>query len=1094
MLTAINEPLASEKIHLPLITACPPALPCPLFDGRWMPATPSHDKSVRMFSVYLIRFATWTCIHCVLGSALTAAAHPEEQLQFNRDIRPILSDNCFACHGPDANTREAGLRLDTAEGLRGDEGSDGGVVLPGNAEGSELFQRVSTHDATLKMPPEEFGKELSSEQIALIRRWIEQGATWQGHWSFQPISRPDQPLPADDSSPPTEAEGNLVNPIDQFVLHLLRERGKTFSPEADRRTLVRRLYFDLLGLPAPADVVESFTNNADPLAYEQLVDELLASPHYGERMAMWWLDLVRYADSVGYHGDQAVSVSPFRDYVISAFNKNKPFNQFTIEQLAGDLLPDPTLEQQIAAGYNRLGMMSAEGGVQPKEYLAKYVAERVRNLGGAWLGVTLGCCECHDHKYDPFSTVDFYRFEAFFADIQERGLYGGNDWGPNVPVPNDEQRQRLSELDQRLAQARQVLDQSSPNLIEAQQRWEARQSQWQLLTPSRFESTAGATLTLLEDGSLLAGGQSPDKDITHVWFDTFPDGVTALRLEVLPDPSLPNQGPGRAGNGNFVLSEFEAGLETEASALPWAFTHASATYEQTGSADSHPDKKWTAASAIDGDSRGETWGWAIMEQVGKPQSAVFEIASGGGTSPGDGTSRQLRVVLKQQLDNPQHTLGRFRLWATVAAQPMRADELPPPAIEQLLAIAPQVRTAEQVEQLAAHFRSITPLLDNEKRLVEQLEQQRKELEQAVPTMLITKTVDPRLIRVLPRGNWMDDSGQVVEPGIPELLGGKPVVEGQRLTRLDLAKWVVSPENPLTARVTVNRLWKLYFGVGLSSNLDDLGAQGEWPSHPELLDWLADEFRSSGWNIKQLVKLLVMSRAYRQSSWTSPELAEADPYNRLVARQGRWRLDAEVVRDTLLASSGLLVTEVGGESVKPYQPAGYWAYLNFPQREWENGSGSQLVRRGVYTHWQRQYLYPPLLAFDAPSREECTADRPRSNTPLQALVLLNDPSYVEAARGLALQILRSGEKDDTRRLEWALRKTLARSPRAGELDILLALVADQREVYAMDSAAAEQLLGVGEMRLHDPSDDPVELAAWTQVARTLLNLHETITRN
>ncbi len=1048
------------------------------------------------FFTCLAKAATFfVCMTCAAADVAAADRLPD-RIQFNRDIRPILSDHCFACHGPDQNSREADLRFDTEAGLFGAEG-EAGPVKRGELTESSLFHRITASDEAERMPPSEFGKDLNSEQIELLKRWIEQGAAWEGHWSFQPIQRPEVPTPP-------AALPQMASPIDTFVASTLEQQQLSFAATADRRTLARRLYFDLLGLPPAPEVVERFEQATDPMAYEQLVDELLASPHFGERMAMWWLDLVRYADSVGYHGDQPVSVSPFRDYVIDSFNDNKPFNQFTIEQLAGDLLPDATLEQKIAAGYNRLGMMSAEGGVQPKEYLAKYIAERVRNLGGTWLGVTLGCCECHDHKYDPFSAADFYRFEAFFADIEERGLYGGDDWGPQVKVPSPDEQRKLVLLDAKLAELRQTLERPSPELATAQAAWEQARSNWQTLRPSAFESSGGATLTLLPDGSLLASGSSPATDITTLTFAEWPSDITAVRIEALPDASLPNQGPGRAGNGNFVLSEIEVRQLEAGQTKPRSLQNATATYEQTGAAEGHPDKKWTAASAIDGDTRGATWGWAIMEQAGRVNSAVFEFqpvsessaesAEAAGVD-NESTPSQLQIVLKQQLDNPQHTLGRFRILVTSAPLPIRAEHLLPADVETNLRTPLAERTAEQQEALAKYYRSLAPELNPIRETLKQIEAERQELDKQIPTMLVTKTVEPRMVRVLARGNWMDESGTTVRPAIPELLGGQAVAEEVRLNRLDLAKWVVAQENPLTARVTVNRLWKLLFGGGLSGKLDDLGAQGEWPSHPELLDWLADEFRMSGWNIKHILKLMVMSETYRQSSLVSTGLSEQDPYNRLLARQGRWRLDAELVRDTLLSFSGLLVDEIGGESVKPYQPAGYWAYLNFPQREWQSGQGTELYRRGVYTHWQRQYLHPSLLAFDAPSREECTADRSRSNTPLQALVLLNDPTYVEAARAFAMRIVESGETTDETRLAWAIRTALNRAPRDGELAILLDLLSRHRVDFQSRPDDARLLLEVGKTAAPVALDsDASALAAWISVARALMNLHETITRN
>ncbi len=491
-----------------------------------------------------------------------------DRVEFNRDIRPLLADRCFACHGPDKNKREADLRLDTREGLVGDatanDAAKSGAVKPGEPDASPLLQRIMSTNPDERMPPPAFGKDVSPEEQALLRRWIEQGAVWEGHWAFQPIrSSP---------SPNVDDPRFRRNFIDRYIRAELNRQGLEPSPREQPHTLVRRLSFDLLGLPPEQALVEKYSANPTDEAYEQLVDELLSSPHFGERMAVWWLDLVRYADSVGYHGDQPISVGPFRDYVIRSFNQNKPFDQFTIEQIAGDLLPESSEELQIAAGYNRLGMMSAEGGVQPKEYLAKYIAERVRNVSGAWLGVTYGCCECHDHKYDPFTSREFYQLEAFFADIQEQGLYDGNKpaepFGPEMQVPSDEQRKQKEELVQKLAQVQQLLDTPTESLAQSQRTWEEQQLPWVLLKPEKVESLHKVKLEVQSDGSVLASGKNPDTDTYTVTIAQPPAGITAIRLEVLPHDSLPQKGPGRAGNGNFVLSEIELYRLTKASDLP----------------------------------------------------------------------------------------------------------------------------------------------------------------------------------------------------------------------------------------------------------------------------------------------------------------------------------------------------------------------------------------------------------------------------------------------------------------------------------------------------------------------------------------------
>jgi hypothetical protein len=1011
-------------------------------------------------------------------------AGSSRKIEFNRDIRPLLSDNCFACHGPDRNKREADLRLDTQAGLHG-EGGVAGAIIPGQAAESKLIQRVTSGDAELVMPPPETGKSLSADQVELLRQWISQGGEFQGHWSFLPIAEVEDSWVGQDAKLAAER-------IDRHVQQERTAFGLSASPEADRVTLLRRLSVDLTGLPPePADV-DAFVADRSPDAWERAVDRLLASPHYGERMAMWWLDLVRYADSVGYHGDQEVSVSPFREYVIAAFNENKPFDRFTIEQLAGDLLPSPTLEHRIASGYNRLGMMSAEGGVQPKEYLAKYISERVRNATGTWLGITLGCAECHDHKFDPLTTRDFYRFEAFFADIRERGLYSGansdGNWGPFVRVPTLEQARQLQELDGEAATLKSTLSTDTPELAAVREAWEREQANWVALEPRATATRNGTELKRRSDGMILASGPNPATDSYVLEFSSLPPGITAFRIDVAPDDSLPRKGVGRASNGNFVLTEFRVEVRSDDSSQPIKLQNAAASFEQTGAADRNPYGKWSAAGAIDDEAKGQSWGWAVMEQALQPQYAVFETAIDLTVPEG----ARLVITLDQNHDNPGHNLGCFRLSASTAKRPVSGAALPPAEIAAILVVPSSERNAEQQTKLAAWHRGIAPALEPVRQRLKELEGRRAALEATMPTTLVTEAVEPRMVRILPRGNWMDDSGDAVTPAIPAVLAAEPSAD-RRLTRLDLAEWLVSGQNPLTARVTVNRLWKLFFGAGLSRRLDDLGAQGEWPSHPELLDYLAVEFRRSGWNVKHLIRCMLLTQTYRQSSLADAALRERDPDNRWLARQGRFRLDAELVRDNALAVSGLLVRSIGGRSVRPYQPAGYWAYLNFPTREWQNGNGEELYRRGLYTHWQRQYLHPSLLAFDAPSREECTADRNRSNTPLQSLVLLNDPSYVEAAKVFAERILREGGSEDAARVDYAFRRSLSRAATAEERSVVLQLLGAHREQYTADTVAAEALLGVGSRPAAAEVPRP-ELAAWTSVARVLLNLHEVITRN
>lgn len=766
-----------------------------------------------------------------------------ERIEFNRDVQPILSDNCFKCHGFDKNHREGERRLDTRDGALAD--SEGvRAIVPGNLGESDAHLRIHSTDKDELMPPPKSGKKLTARQIAILDKWIERGAKYQPHWAYIAPMRPTVPTVSE--------EAFVKNPVDALVLARQQELGLAHAAETDRATLIRRVSLDLIGLPPTPAEVDAFSADQSADAYERLVDRLLASPAYGERMAIGWLDLVRFADTIGYHSDNPRNVWPYRDYVIRAFNENKPFDRFTIEQLAGDLLPNATREQKVASAYNRLLLTTEEGGAQAKDYEARAVTDRVRSVGTTWLAQTTACCQCHDHKFDPILARDFYRLGAFFADVKE--------------------------------------------------------------------SAVGKR----EDGMLIA---TPEEDVK----------IKALDARI-------------------------ATLEAEVKATP--------------------------------------------------------------------------------KDAPK-------------ALPL-------------------------------------PGFADARIFVEEAREERKQFIAPLAKCLVTEAAAPRTVRVLPRGDWLNETGEVVEPGVPAFLP-QPKVEGRRLTRLDLAQWLVAHDNPLTARVFVNRLWKQYFGIGLSKVLDDVGAQGEPPVNPALLDWLACEFVESGWDVKRLVRLLVTSGTYRQSSLAPKALVERDPFNRELARQSRFRLDAEIVRDNALAISGLLVRKIGGPSVNPYQPAGYWENLNFPTREWAADTGENQWRRGLYTWWQRSYLQPSLLAFDAPSREECTAERTRSNIPQQALALLNDPTYVEAARVFAARIVKEGGPDTAQRIAWAYRQALGRAPRADELKVAMALFGKHLALYANDAAAAEQLVKAG-LAPVTKDVNVSELAAWTSVARVILNLHETITRS
>ena len=1010
----------------------------------------------------------------LLATAAIAADLPlPAKIEFNRDVRPLLAENCFKCHGFDQKHREGKRRLDTREGALAE--NDGvRAVVPGKLQESEVHLRLHSTDKDEQMPPPDSGKKLNARQIAILDRWIEQGAEYQPHWAYAPLARP--------AVPAVSEPGFGRNPIDAFVLARQRELGLKHAAEADARTLCRRLYFDLTGLPPTPAEVGAFVSGCSDLSplhtqLATLCDRLLASPEYGERMAVAWLDLVRYADTIGFHSDNPRNVWPYRDYVIRAFNENKPFDKFTVEQLAGDLLSGATAEQKVASAFNRLNLTTEEGGAQAKDYEQRTVADRVRAIGTVWLAQTTGCCQCHDHKYDPLTARDFYRLGAFFADLKESAI-GRREEGMAVPTP--EQTAKLQAIDAQLAALETQLNAPSAELETAQAAWEAENSagpkdaEWTPLLAEKVHADRGSKLEVRDDGAIeVAVAGNAASDTYFVTVKTPPGAITGLKLEALASDALPKKGPGRAANGNFVLNEFtvkqgEATLKIAA---------ATATFEQ---------KNLEVKLAIDGKANEAKNGWGVLGNTGREAAAYFEMEKpiAAGTT---------LVIELRQIYGDQHTLGKFRLLATAAPKPVRAPgSLVPAEVIAALALPREQRTAEQRAKIAAHFRSIAPALAGLRQQLAGAQTARMEFEKTIARCLVSDAMPtPRVVRILPRGNWLDESGEIVEPGVPGFLP-QPAVEGRRLTRLDLAQWIVAQENPLPARVFVNRLWRLFFGIGLSKVLDDVGAQGEPPVNPALLDWLAAEFVESGWDVKHVVRLIVTSGTYAQSSLAAKELQQRDPDNRELARQSRFRLEAEFVRDNALAISGLLVRKVGGPSAKPYQPAGYWENLNFPTREWQADTDGNQWRRGLYTWWQRSYMHPSLLAFDAPSREECAAERTRSNIPQQALVLLNDPTYVEAARSFAARIMREGGGTPLPQVIWAFQQALGRQPRVDEIQVCFQLLKKHLAAYSDDPAAAAQLVKTGTSPV--PAEvNVVELAAWTNLARMILNLHETITR-
>ena len=999
----------------------------------------------------------WIAIIILMGGGLPVLAETPvpETVDFNRDVRPILSENCYFCHGPDKNKRKADLRLDTRDGLF-KAVKDHPAVIAGDVEHSALFQRVVDSDPDRRMPDPKSNKKLADRQIAILRKWIEQGAAWKDHWAYLAPVRPAIPAEA--------------NPIDYLVNQAIKANGLKTSAPADRVTLIRRLSIDLTGLQPTPDEVAHFRDDTSPDAYARLVTRLISSPHYGERMAVWWLDLVRYADSIGYHSDNPMNVWPYRDYVIAAFNHDKPFDQFTREQLAGDLLPNPTQESRIASCYNRLIETTEEGGAQPKEYLVKYECDRVRNISTVWMAATMGCSQCHDHKFDPYSQKDFYSMAAFFADVQEAPV-GRRE--PGMAILNPSQEAKFAELTNQEKSLEKTLNTSTPELAAAQRVWERNQStadttNWTVLAPTEANSTSGTQIRVDIDDSIV-GSTFPEKDAYVIRATTSLHGITGIRLEALTDPSLPAGGPGAAPNGNFVLT----GVHLEAGGKPIKLARAFADHSQN-------------EFAIAGLVETKPKPWAILPETGKDHTAIFQPAAPFAES--DQTELTIRLEFRSQF--ARHEIGRFRLSVTSDANP--ASVISTPAdVRRIVQIDPSKRIQKDSSTLATYYRSIAPALDPVREQLAAVRKSSEAITAAAPRCLVSTSGPPRTVKLLHRGEWLDDTGPVELPAPPHFLASSNI-EATRLTRLDLANWLVSRENPLTARVVVNRLWKLYFGIGISKTLDDLGSQGESPVNPDLLDWLAVEFMDSGWDVKHIIRLIVTSNAYQRSSQSTPADREADPFNRFASHQSRYRLDAEMIRDEALQASGLLSTAMGGAPVKPYQPAGFWDPLNFPPRKWEADHGADQYRRGVYTWWQRTFPHPSLTAFDASSREESSCERLRSNIPQQALVLLNDPTYVEAARSLAARVLRQ-PGDRNARIAWAFNQVLDRSPTASETQIVGDLYDKHLAEYKSDASDAKALISIGQAPV--PGDlDASELAAWTSVSRVILNLSEAITRS
>ena len=1155
----------------------------------------------------------------------------EREVDFSRDVRPILSNNCFQCHGPDSETREAGLRFDLREVAVSELKSGVRAIVPGDPGGSAMISRVTNADLEEVMPPPKTGKSLSAEQIETLRAWIEAGAEYRRHWSFEPpVRRP----------PPTVGDASWCeNEIDGFILARLEREGLAPSPRATRETLLRRVSLDLTGLPPSPEELDGFLADRSPDAYARAVDRLLASPRYGEHMARHWLDAARYGDTHGLHLDNARQMWPWRDWVIHAFNSNMPYDEFTIEQLAGDLLPEPTREQVIATGFNRNHVSTNEGGAIPEEFQIKNVADRLATTGTVWMGLTLACAHCHEHKFDPISHTEYYELFAFFNNTAENPMDGNRaDWAPIARATTPEQESRLALMAVRAEAVESELDAPSPEIDAEQEAWRSAAGAtwihgWSVLDITKATATGGTPLRVLEDGSILAEGENPATDVYQFAARTDATDLRLLRLEALTHESLPFGGPGRAENANFVLSEIEVeacSVADPSVCVPVRLVAASADHQQMNG-------PFPVSAAIDG-VVDETNGWAV-EGFNRREDRVAVFVSDRPFGFEGGT--EIRVRLRFETHFAQHGIGRARLavsgdetlyqavapvgfgawhavgpfaggdpataydtafgpeqspggfdpaatfggglvwtphpeWADGAVQALEGEmcatylsrsifaptartlslslgsddaikvwcngrlvhennvaravapdqdsievDLLPGENRLLMKIVnfsggygfyfrptedaggseflrtmPLITAAaldeEQAVTLRRYFRrNYSPQMQELYAQLADLTAERQAFEAALPfSLVMEERAERRPTYRLHRGEY-DQPREEVQPDVPDAL---PPMGDLPRNRLGLAEWLVEPGNPLTARVTVNRLWQQLFGTGIVKTAEDFGSQGEWPSHPELLDWLAVEFVESGWDVKHMLRLMVTSAAYQQSSAVSPELLARDPGNRLLARGPRFRLEAEEIRDQALFAGGLLVERLGGPGVKPYEPPGLWKAVAYPDSDtttYMTDAGEAQYRRSMYTYWKRTSHPANLATFDAPSREGCTVRRSRTNTPMQALVLLNDPQFVEAARALARRVL-TAEGETDARLALAFRLLTSRAPEHDELAVLRELFDAERARFAASPDDAAALLGVGESP-RDETLDPADHAAMTNVAATIMTLDEVITK-
>jgi hypothetical protein len=1002
--------------------------------------------------------------------ASQAPPAPPQAIDFGRDIQPIFEKYCAECHG--RSKARAQLRLHSPEWIR-KGGQSGPAVVPGDSHSSELMRRVLEPNDDDRMPLD--ADPLPAETIGQLRAWIDQGAQMPAgnaaaaaideHWAYKKPVRPEPPAVSQTGWP--------RNPIDRFVLARLEREQLTPSPEASRATLLRRVSLDLIGLPPTPAELDAFLADTAPDAYERAVDRLLASPHYGERWARPWLDLARYADTNGYEKDNRRDIWKYRDWVINAFNRDLPFDQFTVEQIAGDMLPNATVEQKIATGFHRNAMTNEEGGVDPEESRYEVLVDRTNTTATVWLGTTLACAQCHNHKYDPFTQKDYFRLLSFFAN----GDFDGKSFGdgtryfePTLDLATPEQEAARKELQAEIDKLDQQLKTSTPEVREAQARWEeslrAAQTAWTALTPQEVNATNGVVLRIQTDGSVLASGANSPLTTYTVTATAKVAQMTGIRIETLPDPSLPRGGPGRDGYGHFRVTGLrisaapaEAGSKVE----PVAFK----TVKVDDSAAAFDPAELLGEKPSGYARKSGSWAINAMRDTDRlPRNAVLAAATPFGFP--SGTRLQIRI---DHLDGTiGQGIGRFRIWVTDAANPLEGADLAP-RLRKVLAVPAGERTTAQADELAAVFRTTTPLL---KETRDALAAKRKALaDLKIPSTLVMRehvSFERPSFELRVRGSF-SAKGERVYAGTPRAL--PPMRDDLAINRLGLARWLVDPNNPLVTRVAVNRLWEQIFGRGLVETSEDFGSQGSPPTHQELLDWLATEFVAKKWSQKALLRTIVLSAAYRQSSAVPTALAERDPYNRLFARGPRVRLEAEMIRDVTLAVSGLLSEKISGPSVFPLQPDGIWN-MPYNSDKWTVSQGEDRFRRSLYTFWRRTSPYPSFMTFDATSREFCTVRRVRTNTPLQALTLLNDPASFEAARALAGRMV-AGGTTPAARASTGVKLVLTRPSQPQEVERLVALYEQELAQY------------------RKRGESEPELAAWTMVANVLLNLDEAITK-